>query len=69
LSTLEFPITVTTLTSQAFEVFYAGQAPGLVAGAMQINFRVGDVLSSDNTLLLTLGVGDLQTEFAIWSTP
>ncbi len=69
LSTLEFPTAVTMLTGQAFEVFYAGQAPGLVAGVMQINFRVGDVLSSDNTLVLTLKVGDLQTEFAIWSTP
>jgi uncharacterized protein (TIGR03437 family) len=69
LSTLEFPIIVTTRSGQALDVLYAGQAPGLVAGVVQINFRLGDALSSDNTLLLTLSVGGLQTEFAIWSTP
>ena len=71
ISTLGFAVAITTTNGEGFEVLYAGQAPGLVAGVAQINFRIGDVpqYASDNTLALTLRAGDLEAAFAIWSTP
>lgn len=40
LPVVAFPVEVRASNGRRLEVLYAGQAPGLVAGVMQINFRV-----------------------------
>ena len=46
---------------RSFEVEFAGDAPGLVAGVMQINFRVPDSLPPGNTLSFSLIIGGVST--------
>lgn len=47
-------------------VLYAGPAPGLVAGAMQVNFRVPDNLAGNPTLTL-FAAGWPAAYFTIWA--
>jgi uncharacterized protein (TIGR03437 family) len=54
---------------QELEVLYAGQAPTLVAGVMQINFRL-PAGQYPTRLLLSLKVGDFESSgFAIYAAP
>jgi uncharacterized protein (TIGR03437 family) len=54
---------------QELEVLYAGQAPALVAGVMQINFRL-PAGQYPTRLLLSLKVGDFESSgFAIYAAP
>jgi uncharacterized protein (TIGR03437 family) len=46
---------------RSFEVEFAGDAPGLVAGVMQINFRLPDSLPPGNTLSFSLIIGGVST--------
>ena len=39
----------------SYEVQFAGDAPGIVAGVMQINFRIPDLLPSEDTSCLGIG--------------
>ena len=41
---------------RSLEVLYAGDAPGIVAGVMQINFRLPDALPELNTFQVTLQI-------------
>jgi uncharacterized protein (TIGR03437 family) len=59
LSSLNLPVTVTLAGTSPLEVLYAGQAPGLIAGAMQINFRLPNIALGP-TVYLSLQIGDLQ---------
>ena len=47
--------------SRSFEVLFAGDAPGLVAGVMQINFRVPDSLPSSGRLSFTVAIGGVSS--------
>jgi uncharacterized protein (TIGR03437 family) len=47
--------------SRPFEVVFAGDAPGLVAGVMQINIRLPDSLPTGGTLNFTLTIGGVST--------
>jgi uncharacterized protein (TIGR03437 family) len=47
--------------SRSFEVVFAGDAPGLVAGIMQINFRLPDALPPGGTLNFTVEIGGVST--------
>jgi uncharacterized protein (TIGR03437 family) len=42
---------------ESLEVLFAGDAPGLVAGVMQINFRLPDSLPRGDTITLSLEIG------------
>ena len=46
---------------RSFEVVFAGDAPGLVVGVMQINFRLPDSLPPGNTLSFSLIIGGVST--------
>jgi uncharacterized protein (TIGR03437 family) len=45
---------------RSFEVVFAGDAPGLVAGVMQINFRLPDSLTG-NTFAFFVEIGGVST--------
>lgn len=47
--------------SRSFEVVFAGDAPGLVAGIMQINLRLPDSLPPGGTLTFTVVIGGVST--------
>jgi len=51
------PVSVLAAGRTSLEVRYAGDAPGLVAGVMQINFRLPDTLPSGDTFMVQLEVG------------
>jgi uncharacterized protein (TIGR03437 family) len=55
------PATVWAGDSRSFEVVFAGDAPGLVAGIMQINLRMPDSLSPGGTLTFTVAIGGVST--------
>ncbi len=55
------PTTVWAGNQRSFEVVFAGDAPGLVAGVMQINFRVPDSLPAGKTLSFNLIIGGVST--------
>jgi uncharacterized protein (TIGR03437 family) len=50
------PVSVLAAGRTSLEVLYAGDAPGLVAGVMQINFRLPDTLPVVNTFPVQLEV-------------
>lgn len=55
LSKPQLPVTV-SIGGKTAEVLYAGAAPGLVAGVMQVNVRVpSDADSGDNAVVLNVG--------------
>jgi uncharacterized protein (TIGR03437 family) len=54
---LQLPVTV-TIGGQPARVLYAGGAPGLVAGAVQVNVQIPEETPSGATVPLTLQVGD-----------
>jgi len=55
-------VSVWVLTAnRSLEVVFAGNAPGLVAGVMQINFRLPDPLPAGNTFAFTLEIGGVST--------
>ena len=47
------------------QILYAGPAPGEVAGVMQVNFRLPDVLTQTPTILLFAG-GWYALDFTVW---
>lgn len=51
------PVSVLAAGRTSLEVLYAGDAPGLVAGVMQINFRLPEKLSFGDTFAVQLEVG------------
>jgi uncharacterized protein (TIGR03437 family) len=55
------PATVWAGDSRSFEVVFAGDAPGLVAGIMQINLRLPDSLPLGGTLTFTVAIGGVST--------
>jgi uncharacterized protein (TIGR03437 family) len=48
--------------TRSFEVVFAGDAPGLVAGIMQINLRLPDSLPPGGTLTFTVVIGGVSTD-------
>lgn len=55
ISSLQLPVTA-TVGGQAAEVLYAGNAPGLVEGVIQINLRLAaNVPSGDQPVAITIG--------------
>jgi uncharacterized protein (TIGR03437 family) len=46
----------------SLEVEFAGAAPGLVAGVMQIDFRVPDSLPPESTLAFSFEIGEVSTD-------
>jgi uncharacterized protein (TIGR03437 family) len=62
---VEVTLTVGSVTKVA-EVLYAGAAPGLLAGVLQVNFRVpGDTPTGANATLV-LHVGNAATSLPGW---
>jgi uncharacterized protein (TIGR03437 family) len=56
------------LTTEPIEVLYAGQAPGLVSGVIQINFRLPVVQTGDR-LGFTVKAGDFTSgSFSLYVT-
>jgi uncharacterized protein (TIGR03437 family) len=53
--------TVWAGNSRSFEVVFAGDAPGWVAGIMQINLRLPDSLPPGGTLAFTVMIGGVST--------
>jgi uncharacterized protein (TIGR03437 family) len=51
------PVSILAAGRTSLEVLYAGDAPGLVAGVMQINFRLPEKLSFGDTFAVQLEVG------------
>jgi uncharacterized protein (TIGR03437 family) len=51
------PVAVLAAGRTSLEVLYAGDAPGLVAGAMQINFHLPEKLTFGDTFAVQLEVG------------
>jgi uncharacterized protein (TIGR03437 family) len=47
--------------NRSLEVVFAGNAPGLVAGVMQINFRLPNPLPAGNTFAFTVEIGGVST--------
>ena len=47
------------------EVLYAGAAPGLVAGVMQLNVKIPETAPSGNAVPLTVQVGTQQSASAV----
>jgi len=47
------------------DVLYAGAAPGLVAGMMQVNFRVPDGVPSATTLPVVVNVGGVNSRLDV----
>ena len=47
--------------NRSLEVVFAGNAPGLVAGVMQINFRLPNPLPAGNTFAFTVEIGGAST--------
>jgi uncharacterized protein (TIGR03437 family) len=51
----------------AFPIHYAGQAPGLVAGVMQLNFEIpANAFFPSNVVFLDLMVGDQSHSFTVF---
>jgi len=46
-----------TIGGQPAEVLYAGSAPGLVAGLLQVNARVTDGIPSGDAVPVVLSIG------------
>lgn len=55
------------LRDVAFPIHYAGQAPGLVAGVMQLNFEIpANAFFPSNVVFLDLMVGDQSHSFTVY---
>jgi len=55
-------VSVWVLTAnRSLEVVFAGDAPGVVAGVMQINFRLPNPLPAGNTFAFTVEIGGVAT--------
>jgi uncharacterized protein (TIGR03437 family) len=50
-----------TVNGQDAEILYAGGAPGLVAGVLQVNLRLPPTVSRDVQVVLTVGPRSSQT--------
>jgi len=60
------PVTV-RIAGQDAEVLYAGGAPGMVAGVMQLNVRVPEYVPPNNAaqVIVTIGGGSSQTSATV----
>ena len=59
------PVSV-LLNNQSLEVEYAGDAPGMVAGVFQVNFRLPSDLKLPLDTEPTLQIGDAGSSFIVW---
>jgi uncharacterized protein (TIGR03437 family) len=58
------PVTV-TIGGVAAEVLYAGSAPGLVSGVIQINARVSEVVAAGNAVPVVFSIGGVQSQAGV----
>jgi uncharacterized protein (TIGR03437 family) len=62
-----FDSPITFVPDLSLPIHYAGQAPGLVAGVMQVNFQFpADIVYGSNLVPLELKVGDQSHSFTIF---